>query len=161
MAGGEALAGAQQEGHSRPAIVVHPHPGGNVGLGARVVRNALNVRVPLVLPHHDVGRGQGSETADDTLSCLGQALGFEAVWRLHRHLAGELEQVGHQHVQNGSGGLVEGGPHGHIERFGHIDLHALYVGVVPGTGEQAVGESQDMDVLRCFLPEKVVDPIDL
>ena len=47
MAFGEALAGAQQKGHSRPAIVVHPHPGGYVGFGAGVVRNALDVRVAL------------------------------------------------------------------------------------------------------------------
>ncbi len=105
--------------------------------------------------------GEGSETADDILSCLGQALGLEAMGRFHRHLAGKLEKVGHQHVQNGPGGFVEGRPHGHIEGFGHIDLHTLNMGVVPGSSEQAVGESQDMNVLRCFLPEKVIDSIDL
>ena len=92
------------------------------------------------MPDHDVRMGEGPETADDVFSRLGQALGFEAMGRLHRHLAGQLEEVGHQHVQNGAGGFIEGRSHGHIEGLGHIDLYALNVGVVPGLDKKAVGE---------------------
>ena len=57
--------------------------------------------------------------------------------------------------------FVEGGPHGHVQRLGHVDLDAPDVGVVPGTGEEAVGETQHMDVLGGLLAQKMVDTVDL
>ena len=95
------------------------------------------------------------------LPLLGQALGFEAMRWIHRHLRRQLHEMRHQHVENGSGGLVERRPHGDVERLGHVDLDAFDVGSIPGPGEEAIGEAQDVNVLGGLFPEEVVDPVDL
>ena len=93
--------------------------------------------------------------------CLGQTIWFEAVWWLHGKLAGNLEQMGHQHVEDRAGRVIEVCSHCNVESLWYIDLHALNVRAVPGTGKEAVGEAQDVNVLRCLFSEKVINPIDL
>ena len=69
--------------------------------------------------------------------------------------------MGHDHVEEGSGVVVEAGPVGDAERLRTVDLHRAHASPVPHPGEQAVGEAQDVQVLRRLLAEEVVDPVHL
>ena len=69
--------------------------------------------------------------------------------------------MGHHHVAEGPGALVEAGPGVDREGLGHVDLHVVDVVAVPDGLEQPVGEPEGQDVLGRLLPQEVVDPVDL
>ena len=69
--------------------------------------------------------------------------------------------MGHHHVAERAGRLIEGRTHVEAQRLGHIDLHVVDEVPVPDRLEQAVGEAERQDVLRRFLAQEVVDPEDL
>ena len=66
-----------------------------------------------------------------------------------------------EHVANDARVLVVPGPVSDADRLRHRDLDVVDVAVVPERLEDAVGETQDEDVLDRLLPEVVVDPVDL
>ena len=49
----------------------------------------------------------------------------------------------------------------HADLLGDRDLHVVDVAPVPDRLEDAVGESEDQDVLHRLLAEVVIDPVDL
>ena len=153
--------GSEQEGHSVPSFIVHPHPGCDERLGPRVARYPLRLPVTLVLAHDHVGVGEGSKAANDLFPLLRQALSFEAVRWIHRHFSRQLHEVCHQHVEDGSRGLVERRPHRDVERLGYVYLNTFDVRSIPGPGEEAIGKAQDVNVLGRLFPEEMVDPVDL
>ena len=69
--------------------------------------------------------------------------------------------MGHHHVAERPGRLIEAGTHAEAQRLGHIDLHVVDEVPVPDRLEQAVGEAERQDVLRRFLAQEVVDSEDL
>ena len=99
--------------------------------------------------------------AEDLALLLADRLRLQRRRRLHRGERQHLEEVGHDHVAEGSGGLVEAGPLLEAERLGYVDLDVVDVVAVPDRLEEAVGEAERQDVLRRLLAEEVVDPEDL
>ena len=73
----------------------------------------------------------------------------------------QLKQVVRQHVAQRAGGVVEAAAVADPELLLDRDLHVIDVIAVPDRLEHAVREPQHQDVLDRFLPEIVVDPIDL
>ena len=144
-----------------PARRVDPQPGGDERVGPRVRRHALGVPVAVELPEHHLGRVERPEPGDDVLPGRLQVGRGQRRRRLHRHLGGELEQVGDDHVQHRAGGVVELGPVGDVERLRHVDLHRPHVLRAPQPVEHAVAEPQRVQVLGALLAEEVVDPEDL
>ena len=59
------------------------------------------------------------------------------------------------------GAFVVTGAAFHAERFRGGDLDVIDVARVPERLENRVGETQDQNVLRGFLAEKVIDPVGL
>ena len=66
-----------------------------------------------------------------------------------------------EHVPDGAGLLVERTTVLDADRFGHRDLHVVDVAPVPQRLEDAVPEAEDQQVPDRFLPEVVVDAVDL
>ena len=65
------------------------------------------------------------------------------------------------HVAQGAGLVVVGGALLDAHGLGDGDLDMVDVGAVPDRLEQRVGEAQGQEVLDRFLPEIMVDPVDL
>ena len=65
------------------------------------------------------------------------------------------------HVAQRAGLIVIAAAHLDAQRFGHRDLHMVDVTTIPDRLEDAVAEAKDQDVLNGFLPEVVINPIDL
>nr|KEP23913.1 hypothetical protein DA06_03005 [Georgenia sp. SUBG003] len=154
------LAGPQQERHTAPALGVHPQTHGGVGVLPGVGRRTVDVPVALELPeHHVLGRVERAEGAQHRLPGVEHGRGVAQVGRrFHGHLAGDLEQVGHDHVERGTGGLVEADAVGDVEVLRHVDLDLLDARAGPLRTEELVGETQDVDGLHALLAEEVVDP---
>ena len=158
---GHPLAGPQVERHAGPAPVVDEALEGDERLGLGVVRHPFDVAVADVLPADDVGGLDRAHRAEDLVLLLADRQRLERGRRLHRGERQHLEQVGHDHVAVGAGALVERRPLGQTEILGNVDLDVVDVVAVPDRLEQAVGEPEREDVLRCLLAEEVVDPEDL
>ena len=105
---GEALAGAQVEGHALPARVVDPGAQRDERLGRRVGRDAGLVEVPLVLAaeHRAPGRATRSESKTLLIS-LRSGLAVSDVGCSMATDAEHLEEVGDDHVAKGAGRFVE------------------------------------------------------
>ena len=69
--------------------------------------------------------------------------------------------MGHHHVAERAGRLVEGGTRAEAQRLGHIDLHMVDEVPVPDRLEQAIGEAERQDVLRRFLAQEMIYPENL
>ena len=108
-----------------------------------------------------LGRIKRAEGGDHRLAGALQIVGVEAQRRLHRHLRGDLEQMGHHHVEERAGGVIEDRPVIDVQRLGDVDLDLLDVLPVPHAGHHAVGEPEYMQVLGALLTQEVVDPVDL
>ena len=65
------------------------------------------------------------------------------------------------HVAQSAGAVIKTGPSPNPERFRCRDLHVLDVMSVPKRCENRVRESQDQDILRGFLAQKMIDPVSL
>ena len=89
------------------------------------------------------------------------ATGSSAVGGSMAMNAEDLEEVGHDHVLEGAGGLVEADAVVDREGLGHVDLDVVDVVPVPDGLEEPVGEAEGQDVLRRLLAQEVVDAEDL
>ena len=69
--------------------------------------------------------------------------------------------MGHHHVLECAGRLVEADPVVHAQGLGDVDLHVIDVVTVPDRLEEAVGETEGQYVLGRLLAQEVVDPEDL
>ena len=69
--------------------------------------------------------------------------------------------MGHHHVLECPGRLVEGDPVVDAQGLGDVDLHVIDVVTVPDRLEEAVGETEGQYVLGRLLAQEVVDPEDL
>ena len=65
------------------------------------------------------------------------------------------------HVAQRAGAFVEPAAAFHTDRLGDGDLHVVDAVAVPQRLEQPVGEAEGHDALDRFLPQEVVDPVDL
>ena len=88
-------------------------------------------------------------------------LGIGSAGRLHRRCPDDLHQVVHDHVPQGSDGIVEVSAILDSEVLGHRDLDGLDVVSVPDRLEERVCEAEIQDLLGSHLPEVVVDPVEL
>ncbi|WP_341360948.1 hypothetical protein V5H98_07640 [Georgenia sp. M64] len=158
-----ALACAEDEGHTSPPVHVDPQPGRDEGVLSGVRRDAVDVGVPVELAQHDVpGRIEGAKAAHDGVPGSHDRLRVAQVGRrVHRGLAGDVEQVRDQHVQGDTGCLIEGGSIGDVERLGDVDLDLLDAPGVPLGPEEPVREAEGVDGLHGLLAEEVVDAEDL
>ena len=66
-----------------------------------------------------------------------------------------------KHVAEDTGRVIEAGPMADVDGFGHRDLDVVDVIAVPQWLENGISETEEQDVLRRFLAEIVVDPVDL
>ena len=65
------------------------------------------------------------------------------------------------HVAQSACGFVVTGTTFHTERFCRRDLHMVDVVRVPERREDRVGKAKHKDVLRGFLPQKMIDSVRL
>ena len=65
------------------------------------------------------------------------------------------------HVAQSARTLVKTGATFNSQRFGGRDLDVIDIMRVPERRENRVRESQDQNVLRGFLSEKMIDPVSL
>ena len=158
---GHPLAGAEEERHTGPSPVVDLDSQGDERVGLGIVSDTVLVAIADVLPAHDVTRLDRPHRTEDLVLLLADRSRLERGRRFHRHERQHLEQVGHHHVLVGAGRLVERDALFQGERLWHVDLHVVDVIAVPDGLEQPVGETEREDVLRRFLPQEVVDAVDL
>ena len=167
-----ALAGAQVEGHARPAPVVDVGAQGDEGLGAagtaqfvEVARDGTTIdRAGGVLPGDGLGRNIGTSDRTQRAQHLDLLVahrgGLELRGRLHRGEAQQLQQVVLQHVADGTGAVVVVAAAFHADGLGDGDLHLLDVARVPQRFEQRIAEAQGEQVLHAVLAQVVIDAID-
>ena len=65
------------------------------------------------------------------------------------------------HVAQGTCGFVITSATFHAQRFCRRDLHVIDVVRVPERREDCVGKAKNKDVLRRFLPQKMIDSVRL
>ena len=157
----QVLAGADEEGHARPAPVVDLEPQRRVGLGRRVLRDSVDRAVAVVLPAHVVRRVGFGHRPEDRDHRVLERVGVAAGGRLHRGRRHHLHEVVDDHVAEGAHGIVEMAAILDPEVLRHRDLHAGDVVPVPDRLEHRVREPQVEDLDEAHLPEEVVDPVEL
>ena len=158
---GEALAGADEERHARPAPVVDLEPHRRVGLRRGVGRDAGDLAVAVVLAADVVGGvGRRHRVVDGDEGVLDR-VGIARRGRLGRRGADDLHQVVDDDVAERADRVVEVASVVDAELLGHRDLHARHVVAVPDGLEDRVGEAQEEDLGDAELPEVVVDAVEL
>ena len=157
----EALAGADEERHARPAPVLDLEPQRRVRLGRRVGGDAVDPEVALVLPA-DVVRGvRLQHRAEQRHLRVLDRRGVAAGRRLHRRDRHHLHQMVDDDVAQRADGVVEVAPILDAEVLRHRDLDTLDVLPVPDRLEDPVREPEVEDLLEAHLPEVVVDAEEL
>src|SRR5256884_1105808 len=157
---GQALSGADVEGHTLPAPGIDLQSQGGERLHRGIRRHAFLRSVAAKLSAYEAVRGEGGDRLEDLHLLV--ADGF-AVWpdrRLHRQVAQDLEQMILDDVAHGARLVVEHAPALNSELFGHRDLHALDVIAVPERLQERVGEAEEEHVVHRPLAEVVVDAKD-
>ena len=172
---GQALAGADVEGHARPAPVVdrrarrrrtsrsrtagrRPAPRGSPGpCVAATQPGPYWPRTTSVT----TSPGSHGDRAQDLDLLVAQRIGLEGGRRLHRDEAEQLQQVVLEDVARRAGLLVERAAVLDADRLGHRDLHVVDVAAVPERLEDAVAEPEDQQVADGLLAQVVVDAVDL
>ncbi len=157
----EALAGADEPRHPAPAPVVDLQAQRGVGLRRRVLRDAVDVAVAVVLAA-DVVRGVGRvDRAEERELGVLEAFRVGGRGRLHRRDGDDLHEVVDDHVAHRADRVVEVPAVLDAEALGHRDLHAGDVVAVPDRLDHRVGEAQVEELVGPHLPEEVVDPVEL
>src|SRR2546425_8771361 len=157
---GQALSGADVEGHTLPAPGIDLQSQGSERLHRGIRRHAFLRSVAAKLSAYEAVRGEGGDRLEDLHLLV--ADGF-AVWpgrRLHGQVAQDLTQMILDDVAHGARLVVERAPALDSELFGHRDLHALDVIAVPERLQESVGEAEEEHVVYRPLAEVVVDPED-
>ena len=171
---GQALAGAEVEGHPAPAPVgdlrLDGHEGFSArGTGAQLLQIALHRPAAggtrAVLPAHGEVRHTVARHRLQRLQHL-QLLVAQRVcrgggWRLHGNETEQLQHVVLHHVTQRARRVVVSGTALHTQRFGHRDLHMVDMGGVPHGLEQGIGEAQRHQVLHRLFAEIVIDAVNL
>ena len=162
---GQALAGAQIEGHARPPPVVHGELERGVRLRDRLRRDAPLLAVARDAPAADeagailgadgeaidvVGR-DGPDRAHDLALLVAHGIGVEGHRRLHGDQTQELQDVVLDHVAQRAGLLVVRAARLDADALADRDLHVVDVVPVPQGLEDAVGPAEDEDVLDGLL----------
>ena len=157
----EALPGADEERHARPAPVLDLEPQRRVRLRRRVGGDAVDPEVALVLPADVVRRVCLQHRAEQRDLRILDRRGVAAGRRLHRRGGHHLHQVVDDDVAQRADGIVEVAAVLDAEVLGHRDLDARDVLAVPDRLEDPVCEPEVEDLLEAHLPEVVVDAEDL
>src|SRR5579862_782993 len=171
----EAFAGAEIKGDIAPAPVVnfkfHGYESFGIGVGgdvgfaavggnALVVDNAFAVlAADGVL--QDFFRGGHLDGVEDFGLFVADGVGVEGDGGLHGGKREELEEMVGNHVAESAGGFVEGAAVFDANGFGGGNLDVVDVGAVPERFDNAVGETENHDVLDGFFAEVMVDAVDL
>ena len=158
---GQALAGPDEDRHAGPAPGVQAQADRHVGLRRRTPLHALHPLVPAVLAPHDVVGGQGPDRLEHPQLRPVHGVGRPGRRRIHGEQGDHLEEVVLHDVADGPVGVVEGASVVDPEVLGHRDLDALDVVAVHQRLHEAVGEPEVHEVLDGFLPEEVVDAVDV
>ena len=77
--------------------------------------------------------------------------------RLHGHQGQQLHQVVLKHIPQHAGLVVVVGPLGHIQGFGHGNLHMVDVVAIPDGFKDGVGKAEHQQVLHRFLAQVMVN----
>ena len=174
-AAGQPLAGAQEEGHARPAPVVDLGAQRDEGLGLAVPGHAFFVGVAcdrltiddagaILAPHHeasDVLGGVSPQATQHLQLLVADVVGIVAHRRLHRDHAQQLQQVVLHHVAQRAAAVVVAASLLDTDLLGDRDHHARDVLAPPQRFEQQVAETQRHQVLHRLLAQIVVDAEDL
>ena len=158
---GQALAGADEERHARPAPVLDLQPQRGVGLGGRVGRDAVDRAVAVVLPADVVRRVGLLDRAEERDLRVLDRLHVAARGRLHRGQGHDLHQVVDDDVAQRADRVVEVPAVLDAEVLRHRDLDGRDVLAAPDRLEDRVREPQVDDLLGAHLPQVVVDPEEL
>ena len=157
----QALAGADEEGHARPAPVVDLEAQRRIRLRGRVRGTSVDRAVAVVLPAHVVGRVGRAHRPEDGHHRVLERLGVARGGRLHGGYRHHLHEVVDDHVPQRSHGIVEMPAVLDSEVLRHRDLHARDRVAVPDRLEHRVREPQVEDLREAHLAEEVVDPVEL
>ena len=164
------FAGAQVEGHARPAPVGDAELERHESLGvALLLADVLQVagnraavgEAGAILAAHRQRRGVGFvdrlQRFQHLQLLVAQGVRLERIRRLHGDEAEELHHMVLHHVADRARFFIVAAAPFDAERFGDGDLHVIDVRVIPKRLEQDVGEAQRHQVLHRFLAEIVVD----
>ncbi len=144
----ESLPRADEERHARPAPAVDVEAQRRVGLGRRVVGDAVDRRVAVVLAADVVGRVGVLDRPEERDHPVLEHVGIAARGRLHRRRGDHLHEVVDDDVAQRADGVVEVPAVLDAEVLRHGDLHALDVVPVPDRLEHRVREAQVEDLAR-------------
>ena len=72
----------------------------------------------------------------------------------------DLQQVVLYDITDGARFLVKLAASLHTKRFGHVDLHAVYVVAIPDRLQEGVGEPEEQKVLDCVFAQIVINAKD-
>ncbi len=128
LRGGKLLARADEPRHARPAPVVDVQPHGRIGLRRRVLGDALDVEVSVVLPAYVVSRIGVLDRSEQRELRVLERVGVVARRRLHRREGDHLHEVVHDDVAQCTDGVIEAPAVLHAEALRHRDLtHAMWL----------------------------------
>ena len=118
-----------------------------------------------VLAAHNVRRDltlrKTTKRSDHLDFFVANTVGAQIYRRFHRDKTKKLEQMVLHHVAQSACTLVKTGATLNPQRFSGRDLHVIDVMRVPERRENRIRESQDQNVLRGFLSEKMIYPVSL
>ncbi len=151
------LASPDRHRHRTPPLVVDLEHRGDEGLGPRVVVDAIDVAVAVVLAeHHGLGV-EGTHGVEEAGPRSGERLRRVVGRGIHEEHGDRLQQVVLDHVADGADRVVERATAVDPERLGHRQLDALDHAGVHGGLDHRVGAPEGVEVLDRRLREEVVD----
>src|SRR5581483_8625949 len=125
------LAGTDQEGHTRPALVLDFESQRGVGLGRRAGPYTGNGEIALVLTARVMSRVRFGDRTQDRLLGGVERVRVGRSRRLHRSDCQQLKEMVDNHVAECTDRVVEMAPILDPEAFRERDLHRLDVIAVP------------------------------
>src|SRR4029079_14901159 len=140
---GQALPRPDEKGHTAPPPGVHEQLDGHIRLDLRILRDAVFIRVSVVLPADEVLRFDRADGPQHFGQFIADAVLDAAAGRLHRQVADDLHEVVLQYVADRPDLLVELAPALDAERLGHRDLDAVKVIAIPDRFQEGVGEAEE------------------
>src|SRR5438046_1909749 len=109
----------------------------------------------------DVIHAVTTQGTNDFHLFVANTVGAKIGGRFHCDKAKKLQQMVLHHVAQGAGGFVVPGAPFYPECFRGGDLDVIDVARVPDWLENRIGETENENVLRRLLPEKMIDAVSL
>jgi hypothetical protein len=172
---GEALAGAEIEGHAGPAPVIdlelegderfRVRFGSDVGLAAIADGRLAAGSAGTVLAADRTGQHifwvERLDRVENFRLLVADFVGVERDRWLHGGHGEELEEMVRDHIAKSAGGFVKASAVFDAHGFRGGDLHVVDVIAIPERLDDVVGKPENQNVLHGFFAEVMVDAVDL